>query len=57
VVQLTYKVIWYLFVLLPAFAGGRVPMYGWILAVIFATYVIGDLIAIPFPYVFEREAK
>ena len=55
--QLVYKVIWYLFVLLPAFVGGRVPMYGWILAGIFATYVIGDLIAIPFSYVFEREAK
>jgi hypothetical protein len=55
--QLTYKVIWYLFVLLPAFLAGKVPVYGWILAGIFATYVIGDLIAIPFPYVFEREAK
>jgi hypothetical protein len=55
--QLSYKVIWYLFVLLPAFAGGRVPVYGWILAGIFATYVIGDLVAIPFPYVFEEETR
>jgi hypothetical protein len=55
VAQLTYKVIWYLVVLLPNFMAGRVPTYGWILAGIFATYVIGDLIAIPFPYVFERE--
>jgi hypothetical protein len=56
VAQLTYKVIWYLAVLLPAFIAGRVPVYGWILAGIFATYVIGDLIAIPFPYVLERES-
>jgi hypothetical protein len=55
--ELCYKVIWYLFVLLPAYAGGRVPMYGWILAGIFATYIIGDLIAIPFSYVFQRETK
>jgi hypothetical protein len=55
--QLTYKVIWYLFVLLPAFAGGRVPVYGWILAGIFATYVIGDLVAIPFSYIFGKEIK
>jgi hypothetical protein len=55
--QLSYKVIWYLFVFLPAFAGGRVPVYGWILAGIFATYIIGDLIAIPFSYVFQRETK
>jgi hypothetical protein len=57
VAEITYKVIWYLVVLLPNFVAGRVPMYGWALAGIFATYVIGDLIAIPFPYVFEREAK
>jgi len=30
---------------------------GWIFAGIFATYVLGDLIAIPFPVVFERETK
>ena len=29
--------------------------YGGIFAGIFATYVMGDLIAIPFPIVFERE--
>jgi hypothetical protein len=57
VVQLCYKVIWYIVVLLPNIASGQVHMYGWILAGIFATYIIGDLIAIPFPYVFERETK
>lgn len=55
--QLSYKVIWYLVVLLPNFVAGKVPMHGWILAGIFATYIVGDLIAIPFPSVFEREAK
>lgn len=53
--QLTYKVIWYLVVLLPNMVARRVPAYGWMLAGIFATYIIGDLIAIPFPSVFERE--
>jgi hypothetical protein len=57
VAQLTYKIIWYLVVLLPNFVAGHVPVYGWILAGIFATYIIGDLIAIPFPYVFEREGR
>jgi hypothetical protein len=54
-VQLCYKVIWYLVVLLPNMVAGRVPLYGWMLAGIFATYIIGDLIAIPFAYVFKRE--
>jgi hypothetical protein len=57
VAQLSYKIIWYLVVLLPAFVAGHVPTYGWILAGIFATYIIGDFIAIPFPYVFQREAQ
>jgi hypothetical protein len=53
--QLCYKLIWFIAVLLPAFIRGSVPGYGWIFAGIFATYVIGDLIAIPFPIVFARE--
>jgi hypothetical protein len=55
--QLCYKLIWFIVVLLPSFIAGFVPGYGWIFAGIFATYVIGDLIAIPFPIVFERETK
>jgi len=42
---------------LPAFIAGSVPSYGWIFAGIFATFVIGDLIAIPFPIVLHRETK
>jgi hypothetical protein len=55
--QLCYKLIWFIVVLLPRFIAGSVPGYGWIFAGIFATYVIGDLVAIPFPIVFERETK
>lgn len=53
--QMTYKSIWFLAVLLPAAFAGSVPIYGWGLAAIFATYIIGDLVAIPFPILFERE--
>jgi hypothetical protein len=55
--QVCYKLIWFIVVLLPRFIAGSVPVYGWMFAGIFATYVIGDLIAIPFPMVFERETK
>ena len=54
--QLVYKSIWFIAVLLPAAVAGSVPSYGWTLAAIFATFIIGDLIAIPFPLLFEREA-
>ena len=53
--QLVYKSLWFIAVLLPAAIAGSVPIYGWGLAVIFATYIVGDLIAIPFPLLFERE--
>ena len=53
-IQLIYKVVWFIIVLLPAAIAGPMPVYRILLAFIFATYVAGDLIAIPFPYVFQR---
>ncbi len=55
--QLTYKSIWFIVVFLPAVIVGSLPSYGWMIAGIFATFVIGDLIAIPFPIIFERVPK
>ena len=53
--QLSYKVVWIICVTLPILVAGRLPTHGIILAVIFATFVIGDLIAIPFRYVFSKD--
>ena len=53
--QLLYKAVWLIGVILPLLVAGRLPAYGMMLAVIFATYIIGDLIAIPFRYVFSRD--
>jgi len=53
--QLCYKLVWLIGVILPLLVAGRLPAYGMILAAIFATYIIGDLIAIPFRAVFSRE--
>ena len=55
--QLCYKSIWLLAVVLPLLINGRLPGYGLLLAAIFATYIIGDLIAIPFPYLLARASK
>ena len=52
--QLTYKVIWFIGVLLPLLVSGRISLFELPYAVFFATYIIGDLIAIPFPYVFSK---
>jgi len=53
--QLFYKAIWLVGVILPLVIARELPGYTVWLAAIFATYIIGDLIAIPFPYVFARE--
>jgi hypothetical protein len=54
--QLCYKSIWFLAVLLPRLLDGQFPIHAMVLSVIFATYVVGDLIAIPFSRLFSREA-
>jgi len=53
--QLSYKVIWFIGVILPLLFGGKFPTYAILYTVIFATYIIGDLIAIPFSYVFAKQ--
>jgi len=49
--QLCYKSIWFVGVILPLCVKGQFPLYALPMAIIFATYIVGDLIAIPFSYV------
>ena len=53
--QLVYKTIWLAVVAIPFYLKGPVPFYIWVLSVIWVTYIIGDLIAIPFSYVFSKK--
>ncbi len=53
--QLCYKVIWFVGVILPLLFVEPFPMHGISFVVIFAIFVIGDLIAIPFSYVFAKQ--
>ncbi len=52
--QLTYKVVWYIGVILPLVITGTLEFYGIFMIAFFAVYVVGDLIAIPFPYLFKK---
>ena len=54
--QLCYKLVWLIGVILPILISGTFPTYGILYVVIFATYIIGDLIAIPFTHVFAKQA-
>jgi hypothetical protein len=55
--QLVYKVLWFIGLVVPLLIAGAFPAYGLLHVVIFATYIVGDLIAIPFPYVFAKESQ
>ena len=50
--QLVYKVIYMVALILPMLIAGKLPAYATAQVIIFLSYIIGDLIAIPFPYVF-----
>jgi len=54
--QLTYKVVWLIGVILPILFTGKFPTYAILFAAIYVTYIIGDLIAIPFFYVFAKQS-
>ncbi|MBM4323883.1 MAG: hypothetical protein FJ115_10025 [Deltaproteobacteria bacterium] len=54
--QLTYKIVWFIGVILPIIFVGKFPSYAILYVVVFATYIIGDLIAIPFSYVFSKQS-
>lgn len=52
--QLIYKVVWLIGVILPLVVSGEFPTYAILHVSIFTSYIIGDLIAIPFSYVFLK---
>jgi len=55
--QLSYKLVWFVGVVAPLLFTGRFQSYAILHVVIFLSYIIGDLIAIPFSYVFGQEAE
>ena len=54
--QLFYKSIWFIGVFLPLLFTAHFPSYAVPTVVIFATFIIGDLIAIPFSHLFAKES-
>ena len=54
--QLSYKVVWFIGVVAPLLFTGRLQSYAILHLVIFLSYIVGDLMAIPFPYVFGKES-
>ena len=55
--QLCYKTVWMIGAVLPLLVEGRFPAYGILHIFIFASYIVGDLIAIPFPYLLTKNPE
>jgi len=55
--QLCYKAVWFIGVVLPLLVTAQFPTYAILHAVIFATYIVGDIIAIPFSYLFAKSSE
>ncbi len=53
--QLCYKAVWFIGVVAPILFTGRFQPYAILHVVVFLSYIIGDLIAILFSYVFGKE--
>jgi hypothetical protein len=53
--EITYKTIWFIGVIFPLILEGQFPQYALINTIIFATFIIGNAIAIPFKYVFSKQ--
>ncbi|CCK81414.1 MULTISPECIES: hypothetical protein [Desulfobacula] len=51
--QMTYKLLWSIFVILPILFRGELQGYGWFFFLSYLTFIIGDIIAIPFAYIFS----
>jgi len=54
--ELIYKSIWFVGILIPFLLANKIQMYIVVFIVVFATFIIGNLIAIPFSYVFAKNA-
>ncbi|ACN17041.1 hypothetical protein HRM2_39830 [Desulforapulum autotrophicum HRM2] len=52
--QLIYKSLWLAGVIAPMFLKGQFPFYAVLITIIFLTYIIGDLITLPFNYLFSK---
>ena len=53
--QLIYKSVWIVGVIVPLIVTDKLPDYAGLVIVVMVSYIIGDLIAIPFHYVFADE--
>ncbi len=55
--QLIYKVIWFIGIIFPSLFASKFQNYAIVYVLVFTSYIIGDLIAIPFSYIFSKQTE
>jgi hypothetical protein len=53
--ELVYKPVWLVALALPLFLKGEFPFYVVFISATFLAFIIGDLIAVPFSYLFAKK--
>ena len=54
-VQMPYKIAWFAFVFFPQWTQPSIPVYAWMMAAVFFSYIVLDFIAIPFQWIFSTK--
>jgi hypothetical protein len=52
--QLTYKLIWFVAIIIPHLVTAQLPTFAMTMSALYVTFVIGDVIAIPWRHIFVR---
>jgi hypothetical protein len=55
VLQIVYKPLWIALVAVPLFLRGEFPLYVVVMTGVFLTYIVGNLVAIPFGYLLSKK--
>ncbi|MFX1501731.1 MAG: hypothetical protein ACFFDH_12270 [Promethearchaeota archaeon] len=55
--QLFYKLVWFIGVVVPLIATDEFPIYGLVYVIIFATYIIGDILTIAFSDLLKKKSE
>jgi hypothetical protein len=55
--QLTYKVIWLVAIIIPHLVTGQLPTFAMTTSDLYITFVIGDMIAIPWRHIFTSDLQ
>jgi hypothetical protein len=53
--QFIYKCVWFIGIILPLAILGQIQLYGIMMIIIFAVFVIGDILVIPWNTILEKE--